>query len=56
VVLMDAGYGSDTRLRAKLGALGLTYVAGIMPNTSVWMPGMAPLPPKKWSGQVDRRS
>jgi SRSO17 transposase len=51
VVLMDAGYGSDTRLRANLGALGLTYVAGIMPNTSVWMPGMAPLPPKKWSGQ-----
>jgi SRSO17 transposase len=22
-----------------------------MPNTSVWMPGMAPLLPKKWSGQ-----
>ena len=51
VVLMDAGYGSDTRLRANVGTLGLTYVAGIMPNTSVWIPGTAPLPPKKWSGQ-----
>jgi SRSO17 transposase len=51
VVLMDAGYGSDTRLRTNIGTLGLTYVAGIMPNTSVWMPGTAPLPPKKWSGQ-----
>jgi SRSO17 transposase len=51
VVLMDAGYGSNTRLRTSIGALGLTYIAGIMPNTSVWAPGKAPLPPKKWSGQ-----
>jgi SRSO17 transposase len=51
VVLMDAGYGSDTSLRTNVGALGLAYVAGIMPQTSVWMPGTAPLPPKKWSGQ-----
>ena len=51
VVLMDAGYGNDTRLRTSLSALGLTYVAGIQPNTSVWTPGAAPLPPKKWSGQ-----
>ena len=27
------------------------YVAGIMPNTTVWAPGTGPLPPKKWSGQ-----
>ncbi len=39
VVLMDAGYGSDTELRTDIGALGLSYVAGIMPNTSVWAPG-----------------
>ncbi len=51
VVLMDAGYGSDTELRTDIGALGLSYVAGIMPNTSVWAPGTAPLPPKKWSGR-----
>src|SRR5256886_3731759 len=35
VVLMDAGYGSDTRLRTQITALGISYVAGIGPNTSV---------------------
>ena len=52
VVLMDAGYGADTDLRANITTLGLSYVAGIMPNTTVWAPGMAPLPPKKWSGRA----
>ena len=51
VVLMDAGYGANTDLRTKITALGLSYVAGIMPNTTVWTPGSAPMPPKKWSGQ-----
>src|ERR671921_855955 len=51
VVLMDAGYGTNTRLREEIGALGLTYVAGIPPQTSVWPPGMAPLPPLPWSGR-----
>src|ERR1700748_3892378 len=51
VVLMDAGYGADTDLRATITTLGLSYVAGIMPNTSVWAPGKGPLPPKNWSGQ-----
>jgi SRSO17 transposase len=51
VVLMDAGYGTDTWLREEIGALGLTYVAGIQPQTSVWAPGMAPLPPQPWSGR-----
>jgi hypothetical protein len=32
---MDAGYGSDTGLRTDITALGLRYVAGIGPNTSV---------------------
>jgi SRSO17 transposase len=29
VVLMDAGYGADTDLRANITALGLSYVAGL---------------------------
>ena len=51
VVLMDAGYGCNTDLRTGVSALGLRYVAGILPNTSVWTSGVGPLPPKKWSGQ-----
>jgi SRSO17 transposase len=51
VVLMDAGYGNETELRTKLGALGLAYVAQILSTTSVWGPGRAPLPPKPWSGR-----
>ena len=50
VVLMDAGYGCNTNLRTSVSALALQYVAGILPNTSVWAPGTGPLPPKKWSG------
>ena len=51
VVAMDAGYGCNTDLRTGVSALGLRYVAGILPNTSVWAPGTGPLPPKKWSGR-----
>ena len=51
VVLMDAGYGCNTDLRTGVSTLGLRYVAGILPNTSVWISGAGPLPPKKWSGQ-----
>jgi SRSO17 transposase len=54
VVLMDAGYGSNTRLREEIGALGLSYVAGIPPQTSVWPPGTAPLRPLPWSGRGRR--
>jgi SRSO17 transposase len=50
VVLMDAGYGTDTDLRTSITALGLSYVAGIQPQTSVWAPGTGPRPPKNWSG------
>jgi len=46
VVLADAGYGSDTRFREGLGALGLSYVVGVLGTTSVWGPGMGPLPAK----------
>ena len=49
-VLMDAGYGVDTGLRDGITELGLCYVAGIQSSTSVWVPGTAPKPPKRWSG------
>jgi SRSO17 transposase len=54
VVLMDAGYGSNTRRREEIDALGLAYIAGIPPQTSVWPPGTAPLPPLPWSGRGRR--
>jgi len=54
VVLMDAGYGTNTRLREEIGALGLSYVAGIPPQTSIWPLGTAPLPPLPWSGRGRR--
>src|SRR6476619_484184 len=50
VVLMDAGYGTDTALRGSITELGLSYVAGILPQTSVWALGTGPRPPKKWLG------
>ena len=34
-VLMDCGYGANTQLRTELTKLGLSYVAGIMPQTKV---------------------
>ena len=51
VVLTDAGYGNNSDLRGDITALGLTYVAGIQSNTTVWAPGSGPLPAKKWSGR-----
>ena len=51
MVLLDAGYGNNSALRADITALDLTYVAGILSTTTVWAPGTAPLPPKRWSGR-----
>jgi SRSO17 transposase len=51
VVLMDAGYGNNSELRADITMLELTYLAGILSNTTVWPHGTAPLPPKEWSGR-----
>ena len=51
MVLMDAGYGNNSKLRADITALELTYVAGILSNTTVWAPDTGPLPPKIWSGR-----
>jgi SRSO17 transposase len=39
----DAGYGSDTAFREAVTALGLPYVMGVGPTTSVWPPGVRPL-------------
>jgi SRSO17 transposase len=51
VVLMDAGYGNNSDLRAQITALQLTYAAGIQSNTTVWALGTGPLPAKTWSGR-----
>ena len=51
VVVMDAGYGNKTDLRTSVTELGLSYVAGIVPTTTVWAPDTGPLPPKKWAGR-----
>jgi len=51
VVLMDAGYGADTALRTGVSALGLTYVAGVQPHTSVWTRSNPPPQVKPWSGR-----
>jgi SRSO17 transposase len=51
VVLMDAGYGADTALRTGVSALGLTYVAGVQPHTSVWTRSNLPPQLKSWSGR-----
>lgn len=45
-VLADAAYGNDTGFREGLEALGLSYCVGVQSSTSVWPPGVAPLPPK----------
>ena len=54
VVLIDGGYGVNTDLRNGISALGLLYAVGIGPGTTVWAAGMAPLPPKAYSGRGRR--
>jgi SRSO17 transposase len=51
VGLFDASYGNNCAFRSEVTALGLTYVAGILPTTTVWAQGCAPLPAKPWSGR-----
>ena len=51
VVLADAGYGVDTAFRTALTEMGLSYILGIQSSTTLWPPGTAPLPPKRWSGK-----
>jgi hypothetical protein len=45
VVLADAGYGDETAFRDGITKLGLLYAVGIRPGTTVWAPGVSPLPP-----------
>jgi len=49
-VIADAGYGEVTEFRDALTERGLSYALGIRGDVSVWPPGAAPLPPKRWSG------
>jgi SRSO17 transposase len=51
VALMDPAYGNDSKLRAGISELGLSYVAGILPSTMVWRPGEVPLPPASRAGR-----
>jgi SRSO17 transposase len=54
VVLADAGYGTDSKFRARLTELGLAYAVGIVSTTSVWPEGKEPLAPKPWAGRGRR--
>src|SRR6202040_2859164 len=49
-VWTDAAYGHDSRFREGLSELGLTYVVGVQGSMTVWRPGEAPLPAKRWKG------
>ena len=51
IVLADPAYGNDTALRDGITALGLLYGVGIQASTTVWPPGLEPLPPKPPSGK-----
>jgi SRSO17 transposase len=42
IALMDAAYGTDSRLRTGMTALGVSYVVGIQPKILVWPPGTGP--------------
>lgn len=54
VVLADAAYGDETAWRDEMTALGLPYLVGIRPATTVWAFGIEPLPPKPWRGRGAR--
>jgi len=55
VLLMDLDYGRDSRLRASVSALGLSYVAGIQPNVLMWAPGTGPRRPDRSLNNNGRR-
>lgn len=50
-VLADAGYGVVTAFRDALTERQMPYVVGISRETTVWPPGLEPLPPKRSSGK-----
>jgi SRSO17 transposase len=45
-VLADAAYGNDNGFREGLVALDLFYAVGIQSSTTLWPPGVVPLPPQ----------
>src|SRR5271165_6331676 len=49
-VLADAAYGNDNGFRDGLQQLQLEYAVGVQSSTSVWPPGLAPLPAKAGGG------
>lgn len=55
VLLMDLDYGRDSRLRASISALGLSYLVGIQPNVLMWPPGTSPKRPDKALNNTGRR-
>ncbi len=50
-VLADSGYGDTTEFREGVTARKLSYVVGVKGGTTVWRPGLAPLPPAAWRGR-----
>ena len=46
MVLADAAYGDDSGFREGLVSLGLSYAVGIKSSTTLWPPGIMPLPPR----------
>jgi len=51
IVLGDPGYGDETGFRLGVAELGLRYMLGVRPGTSVWPPGPAPLLPAPGPGR-----
>ena len=49
-VLADAAYGTETKFREGVTALGLTYVVGIQSSVTAWKPGEGPLPKRTGKG------
>jgi SRSO17 transposase len=49
-VLADSAYGSNPEFRDGLTELGLRYVVGVDPQTSVWPEGAGPLGPAEYCG------
>lgn len=56
VVLADAAYGDDSGFREGLVSLELCYAVGIKSSTTLWPPGIVPLPhrPKGKMGRPPR--
>ena len=55
VVLMDAAYGRDARLRAGMAELAVPYVVGIVPTILMWGPGSGPRRMDKPMNNTGRR-